>query len=338
MKLHGVIEIKVHGERVLRDPGFWDKVKRSFGGTPDLRTDRVRTSLEAATVVEGSRQALTRLGATNAISLVIDNQVLFEDKEGRPDDLGDLMVAFRDNSSVFGTSFDLLRLVVEHEEAGLHTVIEVMARSEHPADETAVRVVVGGRIRDFEPRAGESAEAYRQRVEPLMKTPAIFEAHRVQFESFVSRIADALRGTIPDAEITIREAEAKVEKPSRQEHPQRAVPPTDRRYDPYEVYYPSPMSGLFTMLMWGSMLSWVMMPHYTIIDHYGTDLGMTDAISHDDMVAASNGDDLGGGDDFGGGDGFGGDGFGGDGFGGDDFGGGDFGGGDFGGGFDFGDW
>jgi hypothetical protein len=295
MKLHGMIEIRVHGERVLRDPGFWDRVKGSFGAKVDLRTDRVKAELEAATLVEGARRALTRLGVDNAISLVIDRQVIFEDREGRPDDLVDLMVAFHDNESVFGSEFELLRLVVEHEEAGLHAVIEVMARSVHPADETAARVVVGGRIRDFEPRPGEEAEAYRARVEPLMQTPAVFETHRAQFESLVERLADALRGTLADAEISVRQAEARVEKPerARPRRPAPALPPTDRRYDPYETYYPSPLPGLLSMMMWGSMLSWAMMPHYTVINHVGTPLGATDAMSHEDLSAAAAADDLG---------------------------------------------
>jgi hypothetical protein len=292
MKLHGIIEVRVHGERVLRDPRFWDKVKTTFGGTADLRTDRVRAEIEAATLVEGTRRALTQLGVENAISLVIDRQVLFEDRQGRPDDLVDLMAAFHENAPVFGSEFELLRLVVEHEEAGLHVVVETMARSVHPVDETAARVVVGGRIRDFEPRSGETADAYRARVEPLMATPAVFETHRLQFESFVARLADALRGTLADAEINVREAEARVEKPERAPSKAPPVSPTDRRYDPYDTYYPSPLPGVLTMVMWGSMLSWAMMPHYTIINHAGTALGATDALGHDELAAVAGGEDL----------------------------------------------
>jgi hypothetical protein len=267
------------------------------------------------------------LNTTNAIALIIDNQVLYEDREGRQDDLIDLMHAFHENKAVFGTSFKLLRLVVEHEEAGLHFVIEVMARSEHHVDETAARVVIGARISDFEPRDGESAEAFRARVEPLLKTPAVAEAHRVQFESFVSRLADALRGSLADAQITVREAEAQVEKPSRTAA-RPAHAPTDLRYDPYVNYYPNRLGDLLPMMMWSSMLSWSMMPHYAVVDTLGNDIASTDDLSQNDMESVANGEDTDfGGDDFGDG--------------GDSDGGGDFGDGgsdDFGGGFDFGDW
>jgi hypothetical protein len=166
MRLHGVIELQVPGEQVLRKPNTWDKVKRAFGGEPDLRTDKVRTSLEATAIVEAMRAALRRLGASNAVSLVVDEQVLFQDREGRADDLGDLFLAFHDNAPVFGGGFSLLRLAVEHQEAGLHLVIELIARSEHPATEAAARVVIGGRIQEFEPLPGEASPAVRVLREP----------------------------------------------------------------------------------------------------------------------------------------------------------------------------
>src|SRR5688572_6651618 len=102
MKLHGVIELHVPGERVLRQPGIWDRVRKAFGGDPDLTTDRMRAALEATALVEAARAALGRIGATNAISLVIDDQVLFQDRDAKPDDLGDLFLAFSENQSVFG--------------------------------------------------------------------------------------------------------------------------------------------------------------------------------------------------------------------------------------------
>ena len=106
MKLYGAIAIHVHAVDILRTPRFWDKLKGAFGGKPDLRTGRQRASIEATAIVEASRDALRRLGATNAISLVIDNTVLFHDRDNQPDDLGDLFLAFHDNSSVFGEGFD----------------------------------------------------------------------------------------------------------------------------------------------------------------------------------------------------------------------------------------
>ena len=323
MRLHGVIELQVPGERVLREPKVWDRVKRAFGGEPDLRTDRIRTSLEATAIVEAQRAALRRLGASNAVSLIVDEQVLFQDREGRPDDLGDLFLAFHDNAPVFGGGFSLLRLAVEHQEAGLHLVIELIARSEHPADEAAARVVIGGRIQAFEPRPGEDAEAYRSRVEPLTRDATRLEAHRRQFESFVGRVEEALRAALPEARVQVRSAEAQVKKPSRQ--PEQAAEPTSPNYDPYRYHYPSPFDSLLSVMMWSSLFSMMWRPDIAVIGDHGDHIGNAQSIDQSADAALADADA--GGMDPGADTDFGSD-FAGSDFGGD-FGGGDFGGGDF---------
>jgi hypothetical protein len=149
VKLLGTIAVHVKGEAILRRPGLWERIRRAFGGEPDLRTGTMKASLEAEAIVDAVRDALRSIGATNAVSLVIDDLVVCQDKEGRPDDLGDLFLAFHDSSAAIGAGFGLLRLAVEHVEAGLHLVIEVQARTEHAAAEPAVRVIVSGRLSDL---------------------------------------------------------------------------------------------------------------------------------------------------------------------------------------------
>jgi hypothetical protein len=301
MKLRGMVDLHVSGERILREPNFWDRLRKRFGGEPDLRTDRMRAALEATAVVEATRKALGRLGATNAVSLVIDDQVLFQDHDGRPDDLGDLFLAFSDHESVFGGGFGLLRLAVEHREAGLHMVLEVIARTEHAGEEPAARIAVSGRIGDFEPRRGEDADAYRARVEPLTRDAALLEVSRRQFESFVDRVADAMRASMPEARVEVRSAEAQVTRP--EDRPRRAepTPPTDPRYDPYDRYYPSPFDSMLSVLMWTSLLSFAMPPHVVVVNQQGDALGSGQDAAAIDQAGDSGGDGGDGGD--GGGDG-----------------------------------
>jgi hypothetical protein len=317
MKLHGVIAVHVNGADVLRQPRFWDKVKKTFGGEPDLRTGQKRAQLEAQAVVEAARQALRSIDVTNAISLVIDDHVLFQDRDGKPDDLGDLFLAFHDNDSVFGDSFRLLRLAVEHKEAGLHYVAEVVARTEHPEKEAAARVVVSGRVIDLEARSGETAETYRKRVEPLLQDPKWMEAPRRQFEAFVQKLEVALKTSMPEARVELQRAEVRVEKPSDKPKKELAQRPEHPGYDPYNSYYPHPMDGVLSALMWTSIFSYGFGGHnVVVVDADGNDVN--DADQADASSDTSDASDAGGGDDWGGG-------------GGDDFGGGDFG-GDFGGG------
>lgn len=344
MKLYGAIAIHVHAEDILRTPRFWDKLKSAFGGKPDLRTGKQRASVEATAIVEASRDALRKLGANNAISLVIDNTVLFHDRDGAPDDLGDLFLAFHDNSSVFGEGFDELRLAVEHHEAGLHHVMELQARSVHPPGVPALRLVISGRVEALNPRAGEDAEGYRKRVEPLAADAKALELYRTQFTAFVDRVRDALAAVMPTARVQVETAEPRIVRPDPNARELQPQTPDSRNYDPYLYYYPSPMFMMADMLMWSALFSMAMPPHFVVVDHGnhvqgfaddpGIQQGPTTPAAADDgnYWAGDNeaGNDAGGGDAGGhddGGGGFWGSDDGGGGF----DGGGDFGGGDFGG-------
>ena len=300
MKLIGTIVVRVKGEAILRKPRFWEKVKRTFGGDPDLRTGSMRAALEAGAIVDAVRDALTSLGATNAVSLVVDELVLFQDREGRPDDLGDLFLAFHEQSAAIGGSFGILRLAVEHVEAGLHLVIEVQARGEHPEDEAAVRVVLSGRLADLEPKRGEDAATYRARVEPLVGDKASIDIARAQFESFVARVRDAISRAMPEARAEVERAQAQIQRP-RDAQPAQQPQPTDRGYDPYDAYYPSPMSSMLNMLMWSSIFSMAMHPNVIVVDAHGDSVGHVDTpgIEPADPAPAEAGGDVEGGGDAG---------------------------------------
>src|SRR5512134_3537237 len=210
MKLFGTIAVHVKGEELLRKPGLFDKLNKFFGGTPDLRTGKAKAALEATAVVDSVNDALRSISVSNAVALIVDDITLFHDKDGRPDDLGDLFLAFHAQSSALGGGFDMIRLTVEHVELGLHLVLEVQALSEHPVTDPAVRIIVSGRLRELEPRPSETADAYRARVEPLTQDKGALEVAKVQFESFVARVRDAIQRAMPEAKAEIVVAEARV--------------------------------------------------------------------------------------------------------------------------------
>ncbi|MEJ7600838.1 MAG: hypothetical protein WKG01_23235 [Kofleriaceae bacterium] len=300
MKLYGSIAIHVQGEDIMRNPGFLERLKRAFGGKPDLRSGRMRAAIEATAIVESVRDALRRLGATNAVSLVIDDAVLFHDRENKTDDLGDLFLAFHDNSSVFGQGFRELRLAVEHHEAGLHHVIEVQARSEHPRDAPAVRVIISGRVEALNPKHGEDADAYRKRAEPVATDPKALELFRVQFSAFVDRVRDALAAAMPSAaRVEVEVAEPRIVRPAKDDD-KAAAPatrPDQRGYDPYDAYYPSPLGMVGEMFMWSAMFSMMMPPHFTVVDHHHNVQGHTDDPGIQDGPTTAEASDASGGDE-----------------------------------------
>jgi hypothetical protein len=309
MRLVGTIAIHVRGSLVEREPTIWEKLRQKLGGSVDLTTEKVKVELEATAVVEQVRRAVARLSVTNALSLVIDDTVIFQDTEGKAHDLPDLVIALAEHASVFGRGFKELRFAAEHEEAGLHLVLETRARTEHLATEPAAIVSIGGRLKALEPRPGESAEDYQRRVEPLTKNTSALEASRAQFESFISRLEDALRATMPEARIEQVRAEARLVKATRRT-PAARTPrePTHPAYDPHAIYYPNPMGMMLDAMIITSFMHMMMpSPFFHVVNPAGAHLGTTqqvaaepDRLEHDPQETQGAADEAGTGDsDFG---------------------------------------
>jgi hypothetical protein len=348
MKLYATVVAHVQATDVLRAPRFLDKLRRAFGGRPDLRTGKMRSAIEATALVEAVRDALRRVGATNAISLVIDDTVLFHDREGKPDDLGDLFLAFAENESVFGQGFEELRLAVEHREAGLHLVIETQSRPVHAPTAPAIRIIVSGRIEALTPKAGEDADSYRKRAEPVASDPTALEVYRMQFEAFAQRLRDAVAAAMPTATVEIQSAGVRIVRPDPERPAEQVQPPSAAYYDPYVAYYPNPLGFVPEMLIWSTLFSMATPPNYVVVDHanhlqgFVDDPGIQSGPTHaaaddggnwwgDDQTRGTAEDHAGSDGVDGGSDGWGGDVGGGD-LGSGDVGGGDVGGGDVGGG------
>ena len=301
MRLIGQIEITMTAaEAVRREPGFWDKLRRGLGGKVDLETGEVRVALEATALVDSIKRAFARVGIDNAVALVIDDTVIFQDSEGRPGDLPDLILALSEHASVFGRGFREMKLAAEHEEAGLHLLCEVRAVTQHRRGEPSAFVSVGGRIKDLEPRTGESADAYRARVEPLARDAGLLETARMQFQSFVGRLEAALRAALPEATIEEKRADAVVVRPTT-EPSAPAADPRSPVYDPYALYYPSPVGALLDVMLISSFMSMMAPPPMIMVVHpSGVPIGGADMIaSHPEAVEASAIDpgDAGGGHD-----------------------------------------
>jgi hypothetical protein len=288
MRLIGQIEITMAAsEAVHREPGFWDKLKRGMGGKVDLDTGEVKVALEATALVDAVKRAFARVGIDNAVSLVIDDTVIFQDIEGRAGDLPDLILALSEHASVFGRGFREMKLAAEHEEASLHLLAEVRAVTQHRRGEPSAYVSVGGRIRDLEPRTGETADAYRARVEPLAKDAGLLETARMQFQSFVGRLEAALRAALPEATVEEKRADAIVVRPTTQP----TAPAQDPRspvYDPYVLYYPSPMTTLLDVMLISSFMHMMMPPPIMVVHPSGAPIGTADTIKdHPEAVEAS---------------------------------------------------
>lgn len=125
MRLTAQARIYLPGEELFRKPSFWDNVKGAFGADVDLRTGELQITSDVLATTEQVQQGLQLAKVTNAVSLVVDNDVIYQDLEDRADDAQLLVQAMRRSASRFNAGFKTLRAVFEHSEAGLHMLIEV---------------------------------------------------------------------------------------------------------------------------------------------------------------------------------------------------------------------
>jgi hypothetical protein len=187
-----------------------------------------------------------------------------------------------------------LRFAAEHEEAGLHLIVETRAKTQHPKDEPAAIVSVGGRIKALEAAKGESAETYRTRVEPLIKDAALFQTAKHAFESFVTRLEGMLRAAIPDATIEEKKAETRHvhAKSARDLAALEKAPkePTHPAYDPFAVYYPTRMGMMLDAMIFSSFMHMMMPPSVLMVTPSGAPLGTVPEVqANPDLLHAEPG-------------------------------------------------
>lgn len=337
MRLQAALRLRLPHEAIPREASIWQRIRGAFGARVDLDGDRGRPLLQAIAIVDQGRTALKRLGITNAVSLVVDDTVLYSDVDGKQDDLGDLVLAMSEYSPVVSSSFRYIRFAVEHEEAGLHFVVETHAVGEHPIEEPAATIHVGARVVDLEAKLGETAEAYRERVTRLIAREGWLDGCRRQFEAFVARLGDSFRAAFPEGQLAEEGVVAKVVRPADGAPSPRHLGPGHPGYDPHAYYYPSPLEPMLSGLMLSMFLTSAFHPPFIHVVHpSGAPIAPADQLAEHagelspeaadpGVEAAAAGGEHGGGDEAGGDGDLGGDDFDGDLGDAGDFGGGDFG-------------
>jgi len=210
------MDLFLPGDIVERAPGFWDRLK-SIWAPVDLASDRVHDRIEAATFVYELRNALEALDIHNARSLVVDGVTVFHDARGVDGDLPDLVLALSDHVSLFGDQSQELKLSVEHEEAGLRMILDATVTSEHGRDAPSACVVVVGQLAELDPRPGETAEAYRERLAPYVADATLAKTLRLQFGAFVARVQEALARTFAETRVEVSSEVLDVESLPREE-------------------------------------------------------------------------------------------------------------------------
>lgn len=255
MRFLGNIALSVSGEVVRREVGFWERFKKVFSKTREADRQDAQALMTTAHLLSGVKRVLDGVGITNAVRLVIDGEILFEDKAGKRDDVGELFAAFYENEALYGRAFRELSLTVEHHDGGLAMVLTLTARGDGASDEARVEVWVSGRIEGLEPGA----------VAGRFSTPVQAEACRLQFERFLAKVGDALAGAMPEVTVSRPVSTTRIVRPAVTGGPPREA-------DPWTTVH-AEQSAELEAALWKLAMGWAWHPDYVVIDREGALIG-----------------------------------------------------------------
>ncbi len=261
------------GEEVFRKPGMWDKVKFFFGSDVDLRTGELQLTRDVLRLTEQIQKGLLAAGVDNAVSLVIDTDVIYADDADRKNDADLLVHAMRTAHGRFASGFETLRAVFEHEGDGLHTLIEVTVRAKHEQTQPAATIALGSRIMELRPAEGETIEAAKDRIGKRLGDAQLVATYKQLLSGLCEKLRAGLQRSFPDGQVEIDPPELHVVKPSGDDVRELGQSRDERRaslrgapsyprsgyygssYDPWNTYYRDPMDTFVNLMVLDAMLS-----------------------------------------------------------------------------------
>ena len=217
MHLTAQARIFLPGEDVFRKPTFWDKIGGFFGGEADLRTGEIQLTQGVLALTEQVQQALALAKIRNAVTLVIDTDVIYQDVDDLEDDADLLVKAARDNADRFARGFQVLRAVFEHEVDGLHALIEITVRAKAKKAEPIATVSVGARIQELRPKDGESLDDAKERIGKALGNAQLVPTYRNALNNLMNKIGAGLQRVFASGHVEVDPADAQVVRPSGQD-------------------------------------------------------------------------------------------------------------------------
>src|SRR5215467_13513154 len=214
--LKSKITVDLPSAETRRAMGPIEWVRSLFGAKIDLRSGKEELTVCALSLVDGLVAGFTRVGVTNAISLLVDKKVVYLDTNDVPDDLS-LIGKAAEETGVLDKPFKEMHLALTHKEAGLHVILDTRIMSAVMLGEEEMEVVLSARVEELGIRQGETAQAYAERVRAFATSEQSIEPFRIALDGFAARVADALRSCLVGAKVTTAAGTVEVIRPNREQ-------------------------------------------------------------------------------------------------------------------------
>ncbi len=246
-------------------------IRAQFGAQIDLRSGKEELTVSAFSLVDGMIRAFSRANVTNAISFIVDKKVVYMDTNDVADDLA-LIGQAAQQSGVFERPFREMHVVLTHQEAGLHLLVDLGVLNQVVLGTEEMWMDISARVEELRIREGETAQGYAQRIQSFAADPKAIDPYRFALDSITERIGNALRSTLPGSRVRSELAVVQLVRPDAEQigrfrdlsfGPNVSAPtyravPTAQRYgayaDPFYCYYYDPYYDFMSWVLINDMM------------------------------------------------------------------------------------
>lgn len=176
-----------------------------------------RLSVGTLQVLTLLQDALVAADVRDLASLSVDGRDVYRDVGGVTTDEVDELLQRAAELGVLVGSFKEIVLVLYGEDASARHVFDVRIRSQVPAGEPELVARVSTRPKSLDIVAGETAQAFVQRLDAVFRDPDALADLRAQATQVYDRVADALRTTMEGASVVATEVRLAITRPTRQD-------------------------------------------------------------------------------------------------------------------------
>lgn len=277
MYLQGVITIDpsqlTHLHRVKPTKGFAKLAHILSGGL--LTEKEEHETFCAIAILQQINGVMRSLGIDNVIRLSKDQVVIFEDVEGKADDLKHAIEEFRTAAKAEDTRlFDTIDLILEHHTRDLTYLIDIGIDRTHRVGEHPIHIIINALPREL---AGVSG-GIQKRLNKIFASQETYDAfiarHQQLFTTFLDDLASAFRKHMSVDDVVVDSSVKIVRPPSRIKQPSDIPRTSDHVHDPVFHAYPGFGDAFFFAWLWSDLChsNDIQCHDCTIVDSSGADV------------------------------------------------------------------
>lgn len=223
------------------------------------------------------QMGLMRMNVDNVVRINVDSFDYFYDTEGVEHDLFDAFISIEQKIDPMESQrFNMLELVLEHEENGIKYLIDVKIKRKHKVGEFPIEITVDGAFEDLELPADQDISSLKSRMNPIFEDQNSYDRYvkekELNFKSFVNEFENTLSKFIKVDGIKL-EFNNKILRPKILIDGRREIR-ENKNSDPFFQGFNGISKYMTYTLYWGNFCSVnnIHVKNFTLCDDYGKDI------------------------------------------------------------------